>query len=136
MEFGSPTDKETMGMRKILAAAAATGIMALGLAAAPAQASTTDQRKACNILTILYTDFDVVDVADRGGARDGRASKADLRAIAAGKNGASPLLREAAVTVGGSTWFDALDHHDRPRSTADGFITRKNLRAQMGLHCQ
>jgi hypothetical protein len=131
-------DKEMMGMRKILAAAAATGIMTLGLAAAPAQASTTAVMYSCDVVSIVHTDFDVVDTADRGGARDGRASRADLWAAEAGKNGASPLLQEAAAILGGVhmlALFQEIDAMDQ-RFPRDGFISRADLKKWMDAYCR
>jgi hypothetical protein len=125
-------------MRKILATAAAAGIMALGLAAAPAQASTTAVMYSCDVVSIVYTDFHVVDVADRGGAADGRASRADLWAAAAGKNGASPLLREAADILGSVHMlelFQGIDALDQ-RFPRDGFIARADLKKWMDLYCR
>ncbi|MGN9786389.1 hypothetical protein ACTMTF_33535 [Nonomuraea sp. ZG12] len=131
--------RETMEMRKILATAATAataGIMALGLAAAPAQASTTTPMGSCTALRIVYTDFDAVDVAAAIGNRDGLVSKADLRAAAAGRNGASPLLQQAANKVRRSHWFDDMDVYGQRRSAADGLISRDDLRGYFNLHCR
>jgi hypothetical protein len=128
-----------MDMRRILAAATATaaaGIMALGLAAAPAQASTTTPMGSCTALRIIYTDFDAVDVAAVGGARDGLVSMADLRASAVGKNGASPLLQRAARKVSRSHWFDDIEVYGQRRSAADGLISRDDLRGYFNSHCR
>jgi hypothetical protein len=118
-------------MRKILATAAVTGIMALGLAAAPAQASTTAGTNSCEYLRIVHTDFDVVEVAAKGGARDRLADRADLWAIAGGRNGASPLLREAAEEMSRDYFFKRLDTADRPQAPADGRFSRNDLKAMM-----
>jgi hypothetical protein len=118
-------------MRKILATAAAAGIMALGLSAAPAQAATTAEPMSCGYLRIVHTDFDVVEVADRGGARDRLASRADLWAVAGGKNGASPLLRKAAEELSKDYFFKRLDTADRPNAPADGRFSRNDLKAMM-----
>jgi hypothetical protein len=126
-------------MRKILATAAATaavGIMGLGLAAAPAQASTTTPMSECETVRILYTDFEALEVAAVGGARDGLASKADVRAAEAGKNGASPLLRKAANRVISSVGFDTLDVFGQRRSAADGLISRDDLRGYFNKYCR
>ncbi len=91
---------------------------------------------SCTALRIIYTDFDAVDVAAVGGARDGLVSMADLRASAVGKNGASPLLQKAARKVSRSHWFDDIEVYGQRRSAADGLISRDDLRGYFNSHCR
>jgi hypothetical protein len=129
-----------MKMRKMLATAAATaaaGIMAVGLAAAPAQASTTTAHDRCYDIRIFYTDFAALEVAEGVGGRDGLASMADMRAAAAGANGASPLLRKAAARASRSPgWFNYVDVFGQRRSAADGLISRDDLRGFFNKYCR
>lgn len=132
--------RETMEMRKMLATAAATaaaGIMAVGLAAAPAQAATTTAHDRCYDVRIFYTDFAALEVAEGVGGRDGLASMADMRAAAAGANGASPLLRKAAARATRSpAWFTYVDVFDQHRSKVDGLISRDDLRKYFNKFCR
>jgi hypothetical protein len=90
----------------------------------------------CETVRILYTDFAALEVAAVGGARDGLASKADVRAAEAGKNGASPLLQKAANRVISSVGFDTLDVFGQRRSAADGLISREDLRGYFNRYCR
>ncbi len=130
-------------MRTILATAAtaaAAGIMALGLAAGPAQASTSTQVDRCAAVDIFLTDFDALEVAaaPRGTGRDGLFTKNDLKAAAYGANGASGNLQRAAWALANDLrWLRDLDtayrgHDQRP----DGLISREDLREWRSIHCR
>ncbi len=124
-------------MRKILATAAATGIMALGLAAAPAQASTAAEMYSCDVVSIVYADFHVVDTAALGGAGDGLASREDLWAVKEGKNGASPLLREAAAILGSAHIAQIFQEIDViTGAPLDYLISPTDLRKWMDIYCR
>ncbi|MFI7448949.1 hypothetical protein ACIBQX_15750 [Nonomuraea sp. NPDC049714] len=101
--------------------------MALGLAAgaAPAQAATTTASLACDYLKAVTTNFRVIDNAAMGGVRDGRVSKADLRAVAAGKT--------HAENVGEDYWFAFIDSFNQPNKRTDGFISPADLRDHMRI---
>ncbi|GGM87179.1 hypothetical protein GCM10010106_38050 [Thermopolyspora flexuosa] len=133
-------------MRKFLAAAATAataGIMAIGLAAAPAQASaataqvSSTQKLKCFYTRVLLTDFHVLDSA-RSGIRDGLFTFKDLVAVKNGKVNASGDLKGAATMLTRKMhkrWFDRLDNA-APRSKKDGVIAPEDLRAYLRKYCK
>lgn len=130
-------------MRKFFAAAAATaGIMAIGLTAAPAQATaqgSDTQKLKCFYTNVLLADFHVVDSANSGVA-DGLFGISDLQAIKKGKVPASGDLRAAASMLvdfsrpTSKSWFKALDVANRG-SKRDLLIAPEDLRAYLNKYC-
>lgn len=116
-------------MRKLAAAVVAAGVMALGVAVAPAQAQASDDamREACYSVGIVLRDFAAVEVAGPGSARDGLFNRADLHAAAQGANGTSPVLQQAAYRVGADLeLFATVDRwYVEPR---DRLISEQDLR--------
>lgn len=118
-------------MRRIFATAAVAGVMALGFAATPAQASTSTQNSgssisACAALSIIGGNFKTVEVAAEGSVRDGLFNRNDLRAVANDPN-AWIKLRKAAARLHGPL-FDKVDAA-APGSRFDGLIRVADLKA-------
>ncbi|MEV5413011.1 hypothetical protein AB0K60_29770 [Thermopolyspora sp. NPDC052614] len=118
-------------MRKVLAVAAVAGIMAVGFAASPAQASTTSQNgrssnSACAALPIVAGNFKIVEVAGEGSVRDGLLNRNDLRAVM-DDPAAWSRLRQAAAHLHGPL-FDKVDAA-APGSRVDGLIRPADLKA-------
>jgi len=128
-------------VRKLFAgaatAAAAAGVVALGLAVTPAQASAQSSAAldACTQLSIILNDFHVLDTVRTGGRGDSRFDRADAQAVAQGKGNPSPLLRDVArELVNNRQFFVTLDTAGTSKPS-DGIVSRNDVNQVKSRNC-
>lgn len=135
-------------MRRFFAAAAVAGVMAMGIAAGPAQAATSatqasssEDRLRCFETRVFLADFHVLDSAVSG-KHDGLFGLDDARAVRDGKVNASGDLK-AAVNVllkpgnrDSTYWWSRLDTaHKGAKDQPDGLVSRDDLKAYLNQNC-
>lgn len=133
-------------MRKFFAAAATAataGILAIGLAAAPAQASAATTQAAaggnykCYYTSVLLKNFHVLDSATNG-KHDGLFGTTDLWAVKKGKVPASRDLRAAAYKLSANKrWWLTLDvaYLGHKGNKPDNLISREDLQTFLQEYC-
>jgi len=134
-------------VRKLFAAAAVAGVMAMGIAAGPAQAaasatqtSSGADRLRCFETRVFLADFHVLDSA-LSGKHDGLFGLDDARMVRDGKVNASGDLK-AAVTLllqparDNVHWWSRLDTaYKGAKDNPDGLVSRDDLKAYLKQYC-